>query len=67
MPASNEMISYSTANANFTRINPLVSPGPDNQMVTKLEALTKYYLISSFMDGYSDNQLVPFSTWVSPL
>ncbi len=61
MPASNEMITYTFASNNFAwKLTPIYS----NQMVTKSEALARYYVEPAPMSSYTDNQLVPYSQWV---
>ena len=63
--ASNQMVTFTNAQAGGFTLQPGQSSVTSNQCMTKNDALTKYVLDSSFMSSYASNQLVPKSTWVS--
>ena len=62
--AANQMVSYTDAQGGGFTLNSGQSSTTSNQCMTKSDALTKYYLDSTLMSGYSSNQLVPKSAWV---
>ena len=61
--AANQMVSYTDAQGGGFTLNSGQSSTTSNQCMTKSDALTKYYLDSTLMSGYSNNQLVPKSAW----
>lgn len=62
--ASNQMVSFTDAQSGGFAINSAQTNITSDQCMTKNDALTKYNLDASYMSSYSDNQLVPKSTWV---
>jgi hypothetical protein len=63
--ASNQMVSYTDAQGGGFTLQSGQSPVTSNQCMTKNDALTKYVLDSSYMSGYTNDQLVPKSIWVN--
>jgi len=63
--ASNQMVSFTQAQSLGFSLKSGQSSVTSTQCMTKSEALAKYNLTVSAMDGYSSNQLVPKSAWVT--
>ena len=59
-----QMVSFTDAQTSGFTLRPGQSHVTSNQCMTKSQALAKYYLVASNMVSYSNNQLVPKSTWV---
>lgn len=60
-----DMITFTQAQSLGIGLKPNQLHVNSNQCMTKLDAITKYNIKATSMDGYADNRLVPKSTWVS--
>jgi hypothetical protein len=63
--ASNQIPSFNDAQTSGFYLQSGQSGSSSVQCMTKNDALTKYVLDSSFMSGYTNDQLVPKSVWVN--
>lgn len=62
---NNQMVSFTDAQGGGFTLNAGQNNVNSNQCMTKAEALTKYSLNASFMDSYTDSQLVPKILWTN--
>ncbi|HEX8576939.1 MAG TPA: hypothetical protein VF677_11660 [Flavobacterium sp.] len=65
--APNEMVSFTQAAGLGFFLKPGQSHVTSLKCMTKLEAVTKYYLEPGPLAGYADNQLIPRSAWLGIL
>lgn len=63
--APNQMVTFTQAQSLGFSLKSGQSHVTSNQCMTKTEALAKYNLNATAMNGYASNQLVPKSVWVS--
>ena len=63
--ASNQMVSFTDAQASGFTLKSGQSQVTSNQCMTKAEILAKYNVSATNISGYANNQLVPKGAWVA--